>query len=118
MKLNLKFLFLYFLISIFVLSGCEKSDAPIVKIDIKNHKFIPDKIYLEPNKNYKLTIENHDNTVEEFESIELNREKIVPANSSISLFIGPLTPGQYKFFGEFNMESAQGIIFVQEEVKK
>ena len=38
----------------------------------------------------KLTIVNQDPAAEEFESYELHREKLIPANSSGTVYIGPL----------------------------
>jgi hypothetical protein len=61
----------------------------------------------------KLIVENQDQSAEEFESYELNREKIVAGGKSVTVFIGPLKPGVYKFFGEFNPKTAQGTITVK-----
>jgi hypothetical protein len=55
-------------------------------------------------------VHNQDPTPEEFESYELNREKIIPANSAAIVYIGPLSPGEYPFFGEFNPKTAQGVL--------
>ena len=51
--------------------------------------------------------------MEEFESLDLHREKIVPANGRIKVNIGPLDRGEYKFFGDFHNDKAQGIILVE-----
>lgn len=59
---------------------------------------------------FKLIIENEDATPEEFESFELNREKVIMGNTKISVYIGPLKADTYPFFGEFNPETAQGKI--------
>jgi hypothetical protein len=58
----------------------------------------------------KLTVHNQDATAEEFESHKLNREKIVPAGAKVVIFIGPLKPGKYEFFGEYNEATAKGVI--------
>jgi hypothetical protein len=58
-------------------------------------------------------IENLDDTPEEFESYDLNREVLINANSKASFYIGPLSPGIYKFEGEFSPETAQGIVRVR-----
>jgi len=58
----------------------------------------------------KLVIENRDATPEEFESHELNREKVIAGKSTATVWIGPLTPGRYPFFGEFNETTAQGVV--------
>lgn len=85
------------------------------KIVIANHKFIPDKLIVPTGKKIKLLIYNSDNEAEEFESFDLKREKIIPSKSSITIKINPLKPGEYKFFGEFHMKTAQGIIIAKDE---
>ncbi len=84
-----------------------------VVIIIKNHKFQPAEITIPAGKKMELIIDNQDPTPEEFESHELNREKIIAGNSKARIFIGPLTPGRYPFFGEFNEATAQGVIIVK-----
>lgn len=82
-------------------------------IIIKNHIFIPSEVKIPANKKVKLIIENQDPMPEEFESDDLNREKMVVGNGKISVFIGPLSPGSYRFFGEFHQDTAQGIIIAE-----
>lgn len=83
---------------------------PIVEIRIKNHVFIPAEVIIPANQKVKLLVINEDPTPEEFESYELNREKIIPAKSKSIIFVGPLKPGTYPFFGEFNPRTAQGLV--------
>jgi hypothetical protein len=61
----------------------------------------------------KLLVENQDATPEEFESHSLNREKIIAARGKATIYIGPLAPGRYTFEGEFNAQTAQGVIIAQ-----
>jgi len=82
-------------------------------IIIKDHKFIPEVISIPAGKKIKLIIDNQDDEVEEFESFELRREKIIPAKGKIIINIPPLDLGEYKFFGDFHKETAQGIIKVE-----
>jgi plastocyanin len=81
-----------------------------VRITIREHKFEPAEIKVPAGKKLKLVIDNQDATAEEFESYELNREKVVPAKSQATLFVGPLKPGRYPFFGDFNKETANGVL--------
>jgi len=92
---------------------------PTFTITIKNHEFSPKELIVPANEKVKLIIENQDPTAEEFESYDLNREKIVTGGGKITIFIGPLKPGEYKYFGEFHEDTAQGIIIatVTEEEK-
>jgi plastocyanin len=82
-------------------------------IVIKDHKFQPAELIVPAGKKVKLIVENQDATPEEFESHELNREKIIAGKGKATIYIGPLKPGKYPFFGEFNQATAQGVIVVK-----
>lgn len=82
-------------------------------ITIKDHKFSPAELVVPANTKIKLVIENQDPTPEEFESHDLDREKVVAGNGKITVVIGPLNPGIYKYVGEFHEDSAKGTIVVQ-----
>ena len=88
-------------------------ERPIFTVEIRNHRFEPAVLHVPAGVRFKLIVRNLDPTPEEFESYELNREKIVAGNSEITLFIGPLEPGTYPYFGEFNMDTAQGTIVAE-----
>lgn len=94
--------------------------ADFVEADliIKDHKFEPEILELPAGKKIRITIYNQDDTIEEFESIELKREKIILAHSQARIILAPLKPGEYKFFGEFHEETAQGKIIVKEKQEK
>ncbi len=110
---------LIFLLIIFLTQISIASDDDVVKVDlhIKDHKFMPDIVELPTDKKVNITVYNDDPTIEEFESIDLKREKIVLGKSSIKIVLAPLAPGEYKFFGDFHQESAQGKIIVTEKSK-
>ena len=80
---------------------------------IKNHVFDPAEITIPAGKKIKLQVDNQDATPEEFESHDLNREKVIPGKTKASIFIGPLKPGRYPFYGEFNAKTAQGVIIAE-----
>lgn len=75
---------------------------------IKNHRFQPAEVHVPAGKRVKLVIHNQDATAEEFESHDLRREKIIPGNTKVSVWVGPLPAGEYGFFGEFHQDTAQG----------
>jgi hypothetical protein len=82
-------------------------------IQIKNHRFEPAELTVPANKKIKLFIENNDATPEEFESYELNREKVITGNGKATIYIGPLSPGKYPYFGDFNQATANGLIIAK-----
>ena len=86
---------------------------PEFTLVIKDHRFEPTEITVPAGKKIKLIIQNQDATPEEFESKDLNREKVIAGKSSASIFIGPLKAGRYAFVGEYNEKTANGAIVVK-----
>ena len=104
----------YFMVVIALLaSSMVAAKTPIIEITIKDHLFYPSELVIPADKKVKLLVINADETAEEFESYELNREKIITGNSKSIIFIGPLPAGRYPFFGEFYPKTAQGVIIAQ-----
>lgn len=84
-----------------------------VALTIRNHLFTPAEIKVPANQRIKLSVHNQDGTPEEFESHSLNREKLIPAGAKAVIYIGPLKPGRYDFFGEFNPSTAKGVVVAE-----
>jgi plastocyanin len=82
-------------------------------LTIQEHRFQPAELVVPSGKKVKLLVENRDATPEEFESHDLNREKLIPGKSTATIYIGPLAPGRYRYVGEFNEKTAQGVIVAQ-----
>jgi|SRR5450631_705181 hypothetical protein len=81
-----------------------------ISLKIRDHHFLPAEVEIPAGVKCVLNIDNEDPTAEEFESHSLHREKIIPAKSRTTLFIGPVKPGRYEFFGEFNDATARGVV--------
>lgn len=101
-----------------VMVTCFLTAAPAVAeeaylIVIKEHRMNPTELSVPAGQKIKLLVDNQDATPEEFESHTLNREKIIPGNSKATIYIGPLKPGTYEYFGEFNQSTAQGKIIAK-----
>jgi hypothetical protein len=86
---------------------------PVIEVEIRDHLFFPDEIRIPADTKVKLLIKNLDPTAEEFESYELNREKVIAGHSQAIIFIGPLAKGVYPFFGEFFPKTAQGKVIAE-----
>lgn len=95
------------------LAGAAQAADPELLLVIKNHRFEPAELKVPANKRVKLIVHNQDRSAEEFESHKLNREKIIPPGSKVAIFIGPLAPGRYEFFGEYHEDSAKGVVIAE-----
>ena len=87
--------------------------TPVIEIEIRDHLFSPAEVTIPAKTKVKLMVINQDATPEEFESYELNREKVIAGDSRAVIFIGPLPVGRYPFFGEFYPKTAQGVVIVE-----
>lgn len=106
----MRLLLLFCLCLIAVVARAEVKEFKLV---IRDHRFVPAELVIPANAKVKVVVVNEDATPEEFESHELNREKIVTGHDSISVYIGPLKAGRYPFFGEFHMDTAQGAVIAK-----
>jgi len=96
-----------------VIKNFSQNEIETYEITIKDHVFYPDILEIPQNKKIRLIISNKDDTIEEFESLDLRRERIIPPMKETSIIIGPLNSGKYSYMGEFHQETAKGLILVK-----
>lgn len=96
-----------------LLGRAAGAETPQFEITIRNHLFEPAELTLPADTKVRLVVHNLDPTPEEFESWELNREKVILGNDSAVIFVGPLPVGDYPFFGEFHPKTAQGRLLIR-----
>lgn len=83
-----------------------------IQLSISGRQFVPQSLALPAGKKVRITVHNQDKLPAEFESYDLSREIVVPPGAKVSLYVGPLNPGKYAFFDDFNPQ-AKGEILVQ-----
>lgn len=96
--------------ALLMLSVSASADDAQATIIIKDHRFTRTEVIVPAGKKVRLVIDNQDATPEEFESHDLNREKVIPGKSKATVWIGPLKPGSYAFVGEYHEATAKGRI--------
>lgn len=99
--------------SLISFSALAADKAAPYEIILKEHRFSPEALHVPANTKFSIIIHNQDASAEEFESHELKREKIIPANGKITVRLGPLKPGTYHYFGEYNEATAKGTIIAE-----
>jgi plastocyanin len=82
-------------------------------ITIKDNKFEPAELRVPAKKRFTVYVVNDDATPEEFESLPMKVEKIIPGKSKALIRIGPLDPGRYEFVGEFHADTAKGVMIAE-----
>ena len=96
------------LLPLLLAAGAAAADTPSFTLTIRNHRFEPTELEVPAGQKIELRVINQDATPEEFESTDLHREKVVTGGQQITVYVGPLRPGSYEFFGDFNPSTARG----------
>lgn len=81
-----------------------------IHLTIRDHKFEPARIEVPAGEAFTLIVKNEDPTPEEFESHDLNREKVISGHGTGKITINALKPGEYRFVGEFHEDTAKGLL--------
>jgi hypothetical protein len=96
-------------LGIMPLASLHADDAQ-PQLKFANGHFEPAQFSVPAGKPTKLVVSNQGNAAIEFESFELNRERVVQPGQSITVNLPKLDPGQYHFFDDFHHDVAQGTI--------
>jgi plastocyanin len=74
-------------------------------LTIHDDRFEPSTLNVKAGVKFQLRVKNARKVAAEFESAELNREKVVPPGQSAVIYVGPLAPGSYPFFDDFHQST-------------
>ena len=80
---------------------------------LKDHQFSPKELTVPAGEKVKIVVKNLDATPAEFESSDLNREKLVAANGEITVYVGPVDGGTYAYFDDFHRDTTTGRIIAK-----
>jgi hypothetical protein len=85
-------------------------ELPTIEMTIKDHRFSPAEFHVPAGKPVILRITNADDTVEEFDSVALQVEKVIVGGHYATVRLRPLGPGRFPFIGECHSATAQGAV--------
>lgn len=86
---------------------------PEYDLVIRHQQFTPSTLEVLADTKFKVRVTNQDSTPSEFESTDFSREKIVLPGSTVTVFIGPLRKGRYRFFDDFHQSTGNGVLIVE-----
>ena len=109
MKNPIAFLRLIALLTVLIPAGARGDDT-VIELRFENRSFTPQTITVPANQSLILRITNASKEAIEFESFELNRERVVPPGSSITVYLPSLNPGTYHFFDDLHHDVGQGTL--------
>jgi hypothetical protein len=86
----------------------EEGTAPAVRFEAE--RFEPAEIFVPAGAPFQLRVVNGKAEAVEFESFELNRERVVQPGQEIVVYLPALAPGTYRFFDDFHKDAGEGRI--------
>jgi plastocyanin len=92
------------------LAAFSQARADDLSLTIKDHRFEPAELAVPAGKEFTLSVTNADATAEEFESDDLDVEKVIAGGQSATIKLGPLDAGRYEFYGEYHEDTAKGAL--------
>jgi heme/copper-type cytochrome/quinol oxidase subunit 2 len=91
-------------------SAPSQAQNPTFSISIRDNAFDPPELTVPVGQKIELHVTNERTSASEFESAELRREKIVTPGQQVTVYVGPLRPGTYEFFDDFNPQTRGHLI--------
>ncbi len=86
------------------------AQEPVPELTCDGGRFQPASLNVAANQQLRIKVTNKGDSPIEFESFELNRERVVPPGRTITVILPKLDPGEYHFFDDFHHEIGQGTI--------
>ena len=88
------------------------ADEVTVPLAVHDAGFEPVEIATPSGAKVRLEVSNQTAVAIEFESFELNRERVVQPGQKVAVYLSGLGPGRYEFFDDFHPER-KGVLVVQ-----
>ena len=93
-----------------VLAAAVRAEERSVALAVAEHGFTPPEIEAAAGERLRLEVTNQTAVAIEFESFELNRERVVPPGQTVAVYVSGLSPGRYEFFDDFHQERRGALV--------
>ena len=88
---------------------CAEEPVALI-LEMNDGLLNPERIEIPADTQVKIILRNTGTTPAEFESLRLRKEKVLGPGTESFVVIRKASPGEYPFFDEFHMDTAQGVI--------
>jgi plastocyanin len=94
------------------LLGVARADDVSLPLAVHDGGFEPAQIKTPSGAKIRLEVTNRTASAIEFESFELNRERVIQPGQKVAVYLSGLSPGRYEFFDDFHPER-KGVLVVE-----
>ena len=88
------------------------ADPMTISLAVEESGFSPAEVEAPIDARFRVEVTNNTAAAIEFESFELNRERVVQPGQTVAVYLSGLTPGRYEFFDDFHQQR-RGILVVK-----
>ena len=89
-----------------------RADDHAVALAVREGGFEPARLEVPVGVRVRLEVSNETASAIEFESFELNRERVVPPGQKATVYLSGLSAGEYQFFDDFH-QARRGTLLVR-----
>ena len=72
--------------------------------------FAPAELQVPADQKLQIAVTNRTGAAIEFESFELNRERVIQSGQTVTIYLSPLGQGRYEFFDDFHPEHRGALV--------
>src|SRR5262245_32174855 len=112
MKLKTTFIGLAALATLLVPLRGARADESGVPLMVDDGGFVPPEVTGPAGERFRIAITNRTDAAIEFESFELNRERVVQPGQTVAVYVSGLAPGRYEFFDDFH-QTRRGMLVIK-----
>jgi plastocyanin len=94
------------------LAGAARAEELTVPLAVRDGGFEPVRIKTASGAKVRLEVSNETAAAIEFESFELNRERVVQPGQKVAVYLSGLSAGEYEFFDDFHPDR-KGVLVVE-----
>ena len=91
-------------------AATARGEERSIALAVAEHGFAPPEIEAAAGERLRLEVTNQTAVAIEFESFELNRERVVPPGQTVAVYVSGLSPGRYEFFDDFHQERRGALV--------
>ena len=95
-----------------VLAGAAHADEMVVPLAVHDGGFEPARLKTASGAKIRLEVTNQTAAAIEFESFELNRERVIQPGQKVAVYLSGLSAGEYEFFDDFHPDR-KGVLVVE-----
>jgi len=97
---------------VLMLATAALADEVTVALAVRDGGFEPTQIKTPSGGKIRLEVSNETASAIEFESFELNRERVIQPGQKAAVYLSGLSAGKYEFFDDFHPER-KGVLVVE-----